>query len=180
MMRPSLFKLRGRIAAFALALSATLGQWVAPAVAADVHAWNEPTTPALDFTTRDGKPFNAAALAGKVVVLNFWASWCAPCRAEMPALEKVAAAHSGKDVEVLLVNAGESPAAMERLLARLSLALPVLRHSGDGTNWHTPSLPLTVVLDASSRARWKISGGIGESGEPLRELIRRTLAEVRK
>jgi thiol-disulfide isomerase/thioredoxin len=58
----------------------------------------------LSFTDKDGKPVKLSDFAGKFLLVNFWASWCIPCRAEMPALDKLAAEENGPDFMVLPIN----------------------------------------------------------------------------
>lgn len=74
----------------------------------DVAAMNSPATvapmPALSFTGPDGKPRTLADFRGKTVLLNLWATWCVPCREEMPALDKLQAQAGSKDFEVVTVN----------------------------------------------------------------------------
>src|SRR5690348_11728300 len=67
--------------------------------------------PAPDFTltTFDGKPFKLSDQVGKVVVINFWASWCGPCRDEAPALESLWEQYKGKDVVFLGVTYADDP-----------------------------------------------------------------------
>jgi thiol-disulfide isomerase/thioredoxin len=59
---------------------------------------------AMKFTDADGNPRTLGDFAGKTLLVNFWASWCVPCRAEMPALDKLAAAENGADFMVLPIN----------------------------------------------------------------------------
>lgn len=58
----------------------------------------------MTFTDKDGKPVRLSDFAGKFLLVNFWASWCIPCRAEMPALDKLAAEKNGPDFMVLPIN----------------------------------------------------------------------------
>lgn len=62
----------------------------------------------LSFVDKDGKPKSIADFAGKTLLVNFWASWCIPCRAEMPALDKLAAQEDDANFMVLPVNTGEA------------------------------------------------------------------------
>ncbi|MGQ8714558.1 TlpA disulfide reductase family protein, partial [Klebsiella pneumoniae] len=61
-------------------------------------------TPALAFTGPDGKPRTLDDLKGRTVLLNLWATWCAPCKAEMPALDRLQGALGGPDFEVVALN----------------------------------------------------------------------------
>lgn len=74
----------------------------------DVAAMNSPATvapmPALSFAGPDGKPRTLADFRGKTVLLNLWATWCVPCREEMPALDRLQAQAGSKDFEVVTVN----------------------------------------------------------------------------
>ncbi len=73
-------------------------------VAAVLVAKEPKSLPDLDFLGPDGKPMKLSALRGKTVLLNLWATWCAPCRKEMPALDKLQAELGGADFEVVAVT----------------------------------------------------------------------------
>lgn len=85
---------------------------------------------APDFTleTLDHQPVTLADLRGKVVIINFWASWCAPCRLEMPALQQAYEAYQGKGVVILAVNltAQDAIAEAEKFVQELGLTFPIL------------------------------------------------------
>ena len=93
-----------------------------------------PGKPAPDFTlSRIDQPgkLQLASLRGKVVVLNFWASWCGPCRAESPAIESFYHAHSGPHVAVLGINLDDTTDDANAFVERYGLTYPQLRE-GDG------------------------------------------------
>ena len=146
--------------------------------AAQVERWNPASAPVLAFDTLDGRRFDAAGLVGKVVVANFWAVWCAPCREELPLLSQLAASTQGQPVEYLLVNTGDSPSAMEKMRSRMPSNLPSLRLAADAQDFRFSSLPATVVFDTRLRARWVVRGAIDAQAEPLRSLIAELLAEA--
>ncbi len=145
-----------------LALGAIGTGATAQAVAAPIHrAWPKAqATPPLALADLDGSPWRLAEHRGEVVVLNFWASWCQPCLAELPSLEQLAREHAAKRLSVLAVNFREGEPAIRRFLQRQPLALPVLRDAdGDVAKaWAVRIFPTTVVVDRSGRVAFSIVG----------------------
>src|SRR5436190_12400034 len=80
----------------------------ASAQAEPLKPWRGGRTPALELADPDGKVHRLADYRGKVVLVNFWATWCAPCRAEMPSIERLRRSLDGKPFVVLAVNVAES------------------------------------------------------------------------
>ena len=118
-----------------------------------------------------GKPLLLGALRGQAVAINFWASWCEPCREEMPSLAQLARAHTGK-LRVLAVNYKESPAAVAQFAATTGLELPTLRDP-DGAlarAWGIRVFPSTVLISADGRVQSVVRGALdwnGAAGERL-------------
>ncbi len=85
-------------------------------------------TAAPDFTLRDmnGDPVTLSSLRGKVVLVNFWATWCPPCRAEKPTMERLHHVFEGQDFVILAVNTENDPMAVREYLGRNPLSFPVL------------------------------------------------------
>jgi peroxiredoxin len=85
-------------------------------------------TNAPDFTLSDmnGDPVTLSSLRGKVVLVNFWATWCPPCRAEKPTMERLHHAFSGQDFVILAVNTENDVAAVRDYLSKNPLSFPVL------------------------------------------------------
>jgi thiol-disulfide isomerase/thioredoxin len=114
----------------------------------------------------EGPAWSLEQARGKVVLLNFWASWCAPCRAEIPSLEAFAARHERDGVEVLAVNFRETEGALRRFLASMPLALTVLRDV-DGTAaraWQVSIYPSTVVIGRDGRPAFTVVGELDWTG----------------
>jgi hypothetical protein len=114
-------------------------------------------------------------------VLNFWAAWCEPCRRELPAFERLAAALKGKPVIVLLVNIGDPRTVIDKVIAKTGLSMPTLRLTqGDmaANPWQISALPATVIIDADAQPRWLIKGAIDAQGEPLRSVLAQMRANV--
>jgi thiol-disulfide isomerase/thioredoxin len=157
-------------------LLVTLGALGVPAGAAwannsgglgyDVQPWPHgravPAIPAIDVA---GQPWSLQALHGKAVLLNFWASWCEPCRAEMPSLQALAAREKNHLV-VLAINLKEGPEAIARFVQSTGLALPVLRDTqGDTARaWGIKIYPSTVLLDAAGQVRSVVRGALDWAG----------------
>jgi thiol-disulfide isomerase/thioredoxin len=152
---------------------ATLFFAIPDAMAASLQPWMSTATPILRFETVEGKPVEPARFAGKTVVLAFWATWCEPCRKELPALERLARELKGKQQELVLVNLGDSPTAIEKTLTRAGVSLPSLRVAAAdlaSNAWRVDALPAAVVISADGQARWRLRGSIDAQGEPLRSL----------
>jgi thiol-disulfide isomerase/thioredoxin len=145
--------------------------------AAQVARWSPGNTAVPALETLDGRHFDTSGLKGKIVVANFWAVWCAPCREELPLIAQLAASTQGQAVEYLLVNTGDSNTAMAKMRSKMPANLPSLRLSADEQDFRFSSLPATVIFDSHMRARWVVRGSIDAQGEPLRSLIAELLAE---
>jgi cytochrome c biogenesis protein CcmG/thiol:disulfide interchange protein DsbE len=143
--------------------------WTAPkaSAAVEVRPWSG-DTPALRFDAADGASFDLRSLRGKVVVLNFWAAWCAPCREEIPHLQAWAAGQRG--VQVVLVNIGDKPQVMREWLQRAGVTLTSLRdpESRALAELGLRQLPATLIIDTEGRIRWKMIGKVDEQAEPVR------------
>jgi thiol-disulfide isomerase/thioredoxin len=121
-----------------------------------VHQTPKPP-PVIAFQGPDGQPMSLASFKGKTILVNLWATWCVPCRQEMPALDKLQAELGGSDFEVVAINVDtrnrEKPKAwlQENGIRKLAYhadpdgkLLQVLQKSG-----HVVGLPTTFVVDAS-------------------------------
>lgn len=157
-------------------LLAALALGVARARAADAPAvsrrpWPRGTpTPALELPAWEGPHWSLAGTRGQVVLLNFWASWCEPCRAEMPSLELLAERHAGDRLQVLAVNFRETDGAIRRFLAQTDCSLPILRDA-DGAAaraWGVRVFPSTVVIGRDGRAAFSVIGELDWTGAQAR------------
>ena len=114
--------------------------------------------PAPDFTlkSRNGENIKLSELRGEVVMLNFWASWCAPCRQEMPLLEGLYKKYSDLGFTLLAVNVEEDSSKAEELLRDIPVTFPILY---DNTNKVTKlykviAMPSTVIIDRDGKLRY--------------------------
>jgi len=108
--------------------------------------------PGFDLPSLDGKAVDLASYRGKVVVLNFWATWCPPCVAEMPSLERLHRTLGPEGLAVVTISTDEDEAALRAFVKEHALTLPVLRDPGGrgpASAYHTTGYPETFVLDRS-------------------------------
>jgi cytochrome c biogenesis protein CcmG/thiol:disulfide interchange protein DsbE len=125
----------------------------------DPIAEGEPHPP-LALPSLSGETVDLAQLRGKVVAVNFWATWCGPCREELPALASVWRKHRDRCFEVLGVAEESAVADVVRMAA--AIPYPVLldtRAEAVGP-WRVPGYPKTVVVDAEGRVRLEIQGAV--------------------
>lgn len=125
--------------------------------------------PAPDFelSTLEGGAIKLSDLKGKVVVLDFWATWCGPCRSELPELQKLWEKVKEKDVIVLGVNLDRRPEDAEGLVNELKLTFPVLLGSDSGVSvlYGLSGIPCIVLIDTEGIVQGRHVGyspGIGE------------------
>lgn len=103
-----------------------------------------------DFTLTDttGKTWSLSALKGKVVVLNFWASWCDTCKEEKPLLQKLADSMQGKDIVFLTVLYRDDPKDAEAYMKKSALNLPILIDTARlASSFGLTGVPETVIID---------------------------------
>lgn len=123
---------------------------------------------ANDFTLTglDGKEYQLSTFRGKPVILNIWATWCPPCRAEMPAFEKVWQRYNRGDVMILAVNERESPATIERFQQNVvEVTFPILLDANSEVSrlYSVMGLPTTFFIDAEGRIQTVSMGGMDEA-----------------
>lgn len=121
----------------------------------------------------DGTPWRLSQQAGKVVLANFWASWCAPCRDEMPSLHRLAQRRVGDGLVVVAVNYRETVRTVERFFDALGLSLPTLLDSdGALSAAYTPRIfPSTVVFDRRGRTVGTVVGEIDWDGDAAARIL---------
>lgn len=151
-----------------------------------VRPWpvNRPA-PSLTLAALEGGTRRLAHWKGRVVVLNFWASWCEPCVSEMPALLRLAEGWADQGLAVLAINYQESEAKVRSFLdlvfGEIPEALPVLmdRDGAAARAWTPRVLPTTVIVDRTGRPRWSVIGEFDWTGAQARDLINPLLRQDR-
>ena len=151
------------VAALCLNLAGGAAAADLPPLAASLTAQAPTPAPALKLKDLDGKPHDLAALRGKVVLINFWATWCPPCRREMPSMERLSQALAGEPFVVLAVDVGESVETIETFTSQLDAVptFPILldRQARAMQAWPVAGLPTTFLVDKQGRIVATAVGG---------------------
>ena len=144
-----------------------------PASAAELKPWSGGATPALQLADLDGKAHRLADYRGKVVLINFWATWCAPCRDEMPSIERLRASLEGRPFVVLAVNLAEPESRIRKFLEAVPLRFPtLLDRDGAATRaWQAKYLPATYIVGPDGRIRYRHLGELDWSTPEVQKLI---------
>ena len=135
--------------------------------------------PDFDLELLDGKKFHLADNKGKVVVLDFWATWCGPCIQAMPMVEKATSEFPEKDVILVAVNLQETSAQIKAMLERHKLHIPrvALDKTGDiAEKYQAHAIPQTVIIGRDGNVSRLYVGGGSHLDDQLRDAIKATLS----
>jgi thiol-disulfide isomerase/thioredoxin len=171
----------------AVALSAAALAYAEPALAAKppqkfiVH--DEPKAlPELSFNDADGRPKNLAEFRGKVVLLNVWATWCVPCREEMPALDRLQAELGGPDFEVVALSIDRAGMSVVRKffdeIAIKSLAMYIDESGRALRGLGILGLPATLLIDREGREIGRLIGPAKWDAPEMMAFIRSYLSDL--
>ena len=138
--------------------------------------------PATVFTDMDGKPHTLAEFKGQVVVMNLWATWCAPCKREMPTLAKLQALYATQPVKVLPISVDrDSDLNLVQAEMAANAPLQVYRDPGYKLSFEldprAAGYPTTVIYDKQGRERARLAGDADWSSPEARGLVEALLAE---
>ena len=149
-----------------LALAAT-----AAAEAAPITTTEPRDVPALQFQDLDGKPAGLDAFRGRVVVLNLWATWCVPCREEMPSLDRLQALVKGEPVRVVALSVDRAaPERVKQFLDEVGVRNLTAYHDRTAQAARTlkvPGLPATLLIDTEGREVGRVLGTAAWDGEEV-------------
>lgn len=140
---------------------------------------------AADFAAQDlqGNPVRFAAYRGKVVLLNFWATWCPPCRKEMPSMERLHRAYRERGLVVLAVSQDEAPLEeVRRFAVSLGLTFPVW-HDRDreaARHYSVPGVPTSYLIAHDGQLAYRVLGEYDWDGREARGTVELLLDEAGK
>ena len=123
--------------------------------------------PEFELTTLSGDMVSLSDLRGKVVLVNFWASWCPPCRSEMPAMERIYSEYGPDEFVILAVNNSrqDNPTDAERFVSEKELTFPILLDLDGQVSvlYQVHSLPTSFFVDREGVIREIVIGGMSEA-----------------
>jgi cytochrome c biogenesis protein CcmG, thiol:disulfide interchange protein DsbE len=166
-----------RLLAAILALSCA-GLGVAGAAAPSRFIpWTQPHTPALALKNTAGQPQTLADYKGKVVLLNFWATWCEPCRDEMASMRTLRERLAGQPFDIVTVNYGESEAKVTAFFKTTGFDFPALLDPNQEAPkaWRVRVLPSSFLVGRDGRVRYSVIGEIDWAGEEAMKTVRMLL-----
>jgi peroxiredoxin len=143
--------MRNRIAALAAVLTLALPAWAGVA---------DGPAPGFTLQSRDGKTVTLAQFKGEVVMINFWASWCGPCRQEMPLLDSIYKQYKDMGFTLLGVNVEPNSHDANAWLTRTPVSYPILYDTKSQVSqlYHVQAMPTTVIIDRSGVVRFVHNG----------------------
>ena len=152
----------------------------ASAAGGELKPWSGGATPSLALRDLQGKEHKLADYRGKVVVLNFWATWCDPCREEMPSMQRLQDKLAGQPFAILAVDYGEGAARISDFLKKIPVRFTVLldRDTSAATAWKVKVLPTTLVLDPQQRIRYSVVGDLEWDSQSVEDTIKKLFPRV--
>jgi thiol-disulfide isomerase/thioredoxin len=156
------FLVQRRLAWATLMLATCVAQ---PAGAQGYHFQSWPasqTVPDVVLKDLSGQIWNLKSLKGRAVLINFWASWCEPCLAEMPSLQAVAQRYGPDKLVVLAVNYRQSRASIDNFVHKSALQLAVVPdpQAAIAQQWGVKVFPTTVLVTSGGRVLGKVAGEV--------------------
>jgi thiol-disulfide isomerase/thioredoxin len=151
-----------------------------PAQGQPLKPWKGGETPPLELSALDGKPQRLEDHRGRVVLVNFWATWCAPCLEEMPSIERLRRSFDPRRFAVLAVNVGEGQAKAAAFADKMQLGgfnILLDRDMKTSKAWGARILPATFVVDPAGKVRYSYYGAIDWSRPDVRSAIADLIVE---
>ena len=175
--------LAGLVAFLALFVTPAIGQPAGVLQALGLAGYPADTRPpGFSATTADGHPLLLESLRGRVILLNFWATWCLECRAELPKLEQLHRHYAPRGLTVLAVNFQEESGTVRQYARELALSMPLLLDLSGAIrqSYGVIGLPTSFLIGRDGRAVARAVGPRDWANAEARALIESLLAEPTK
>ena len=159
-----------------LIFSLLLAVWSHQAVAArgELKAYQgNLSTPGFQLLDMRGQQHSLADYRGKIVLVQFWATYCTPCRTEMPTMNRLLDKMRGKAFEIVTVNMAESHEQVQRFLGEVPVKFPVLLDSDGATlgRWKVFAAPANFILDKNGKIIYTLYGAIEWDSDEMVETL---------
>jgi thiol-disulfide isomerase/thioredoxin len=147
----------------------------APPLPPGIMAVDGIPAPALRLNSIDGDPYDLAGSRGQWVFVHFWATWCGPCKREMPAIQRMINRLQTRQIEFVMVNTAEAEDEVFAFLAAVAPDVtPLMDTQGLMTDlWQPRGLPASFLVDPQGRIRYQALGGRKWDTAPYLEFLRR-------
>ena len=149
------------------------------ALPAGLKAVSPRPVPALPLTLLSGNHTNMGELRGRVVLVNFWATWCPPCRKEMPSMDRLDKMESGQPFTLLAINVKEEADLVERFLEEMPLGFPIALDL-DGKlarDWKAFVYPTSFLVDKKGQIRYSLNGTLEWDEPEVVDIIEQMILE---
>lgn len=132
-----------------------------------------PAAPEFNLPDMDGNKFSLSDFRGKTVIINFWATWCPPCREELPSMNRTWHRIKNKNIDMIAINVGEDEDTIFSFMADYPIDFQVLLdQSGEVINrWPVKGLPTTFIVDPEGNLFYQAIGGREWDSDSLLSLI---------
>lgn len=166
---------RGRLAVWGAMFALLGGLLSSSAQALDAGA----KAPEIGLKDLSGKTIDLASLAGKVVILDFWATWCAPCREEMPELQKFYKKYNAKGLEIVGISVDKTPEGIKDFVSKLKVTFPIVHDDGHkvADKYSPPRMPSSYIIDRKGVVRYVHGGYRAGDAEKFEKEIQELLAK---
>ena len=153
------------------------------AILQETHTSAAENKPAPDFTLKNlqQQSLTLSQLKGKVVMLNFWASWCEPCKEEMPSMQRLYKQMQGKPFEIIAVSIDKEESKMKEFLTKFPVTFPILRDPDEQIakkHYAITGVPETFVIDSKGNIIRHVIGSFDWDHPQLIELLKQLLPTV--
>ena len=135
--------------------------------------------PEINVIDMDGKKRNLEDLKGKFVLVNFWATWCNPCKVEMPLLEKLHQTLKSDKFTVLGLHVGPGPENIEEFKKLMPISFPIYVDMDLEVDWGVPGLPTTFLLNPEGRLIYRAVGKREFASDDMVNFIRNQIEDYK-
>jgi thiol-disulfide isomerase/thioredoxin len=138
-----------------------------------------PEAAPFSLVSTTGTPVSLESLKGQVVLVNFWATWCGPCRKEMPLLEQIQKKYAPLGFTMLGVNVEEDTRLMDQFLKDVPVTFPILLDPANGVSkrYDVAAMPSTVIIDRKGKVRFIHQGYQPGDESKYQDMIRQLVRE---